>query len=66
MEPIARHNRHPLFASSLAYAGAALIFALSLRALARKMVMPASEKLAPPDWSVTVTAIERRDDRPHF
>ncbi|GGD83722.1 response regulator [Croceicoccus mobilis] len=44
-----------------AYAGAALIFALSLRALARKMVMPASEKLAPPDWSVTVTAIERRD-----
>ncbi|WP_230293833.1 response regulator [Croceicoccus sp. Ery5] len=42
-----------------AYAGGAVIFALALRTLAARNAVPEQQSLAPPDWSVTVSAIER-------
>nr|WP_244982730.1 response regulator [Croceicoccus marinus] len=48
-----------LWLLTAAYAGAVLVFALALRTLAARNAVPARENLAPPDWSVTVSAIER-------
>ena len=42
-----------------AYAGGAAVIALALRRVAMRSAVPADESLAPPDWSVTVSAIER-------
>ena len=46
---------------TVAYAGALLVFAVALHNATRRAPQEAEATLAPPDWSVTVAAIERPD-----
>ncbi|RVQ68908.1 response regulator [Croceicoccus ponticola] len=50
-----------LWQLTVAYAGALVAFVAVMRAAVRRVPVDAEEKLAPPDWSVTVAAIERPD-----
>jgi len=50
-----------LWPLTVAYAAALAVFALVLKAAMRRAPVDADERLAPPDWSVTVAAIERAD-----
>lgn len=50
-----------LWQLTVAYAGALIAFTLVLRAAVQRAPAEVDERLAPPDWSVTVAAIERPD-----
>lgn len=50
-----------LWQLTIAYAGALIVFVVVLRAAMRRAPVDGEERLAPPDWSVTVAAIERPD-----
>jgi len=46
---------------TLAYAGGSIVLGLAARGAALRVAPLTEERLAPPDWSVTVAAIERPD-----
>ncbi len=50
-----------LWPLTVAYAGALVVFIALMRVVVRRTPIDAEERLAPPDWSVTVAAIERPD-----
>ncbi len=50
-----------LWVLTAAYAGTLVVFVAVVRAVVRRGPVNAEERLAPPDWSVTVAAIERPD-----
>ncbi|WP_066552732.1 hybrid sensor histidine kinase/response regulator [Croceicoccus bisphenolivorans] len=50
-----------LWQLTIAYAGTLIVFTAVMRAAMKRVPTEGEERLAPPDWSVTVAAIERPD-----